>query len=95
MEKFRLLVFAGLKIASVVLAIAIVLGLIGWLVLYLWALIKAELEIKQTEKVPMDICDKHGAYPASASIECPYIVDDVATHIKRLCPFCLAERLDK
>lgn len=59
---------------------------------------QAKREVNAAPKIPMSLCDVHGAYPTKASlyIEVPTVFDDNSKPLRvERCPFCYDEQSRK
>ena len=67
------------------------------LILYFYILISIRLEVKaeieKVPKVPMAMCDTHGAFPESALFHTTAVAEDRPDLDVPMCPFCMADRL--
>lgn len=71
----------------------LVVALIAFLIL--WRLLErtAKLEVDDTPKVPMFMCDKHGMFPEKAAFDLNIFAEGRPDHITKVCPFCMDERI--
>jgi hypothetical protein len=76
-----------LLIASVLIAA------VGLFVAFLYkAYCDAKDEVENLPKVPMLMCDTHGAYPEKAALNMEVPTTD---ELVKMCPFCVHERIRK
>lgn len=76
-----------LEIIGAVLLIGV--SITSW-IMYVWN--QAKKEVKQIPRVPMLLCDIHGAYPEHTALT---IDADVTGGVVKLCPFCMRDRVGK
>lgn len=68
---------------------------LSFIILFLYLLIDTKKKVASMPKVPMKLCDIHGAYPESASMWIDTLSDNKVNLRVEMCPQCYADRLRK
>lgn len=78
-------------VARILYAIGFFLFIFVSIVVSIW--IHERNKIASMPRIPMMLCDKHGSYPASASLHISAPAEDKPDLTVEICPVCYEERL--